>query len=103
MMKMVDKRMKREDLTAKGLTTEQIDFVMAEYGKEINPLKAEKDSYKNQLDTAQASLKAMEGIDAAALQTKVTNLTAQLQGKDTEIAKIKADYEFDASVKEAIS
>ena len=27
--------MKREDLTAKGLTTEQIDFVMAEYGKEI--------------------------------------------------------------------
>ena len=94
--------MKREDLTAKGLTTEQIDFVMAEYGKEINPLKAERDSYKNQLDTAQASLKAMEGIDAAALQTKVTNLTAQLQGKDTEIAKIKADYEFDASVKEAI-
>ena len=67
--------MKREDLTAKGLTTEQIDFVMAEYGKEINPLKAERDSYKNQLDTAQASLKAMEGIDAAALQTKVTNLT----------------------------
>lgn len=36
--------MKREDLTAKGLTTEQIDFVMAEYGKEINPLKAERDS-----------------------------------------------------------
>ena len=94
--------MKREDLTAKGLTTEQIDFVMAEYGKEINPLKAERDSYKNQLDTAQASLKAMEGIDAAALQTKVTNLTAQLQGKDTEIAKIKADYEFDASVKQGI-
>ena len=39
--------MKREDLTAKGLTTEQIDFVMAEYGKEINPLKAERDSCKN--------------------------------------------------------
>lgn len=74
--------MKREDLTAKGLTAEQVDFVMAEYGKELNPMKAERDSYKAQLDTAQASLKAMEGIDAAGLQTKVTELTNQLKGKD---------------------
>ena len=66
--------MRREDLTAKGLTAEQVDFVMAEYGKELNPLKAERDSYKAQLDTAQASLKAMEGIDAAGLQTKITEL-----------------------------
>lgn len=94
--------MKREDLTAQGLTAEQVEFVMSEYGKEVNPLKAERDSYKTQLDTAQASLKAMEGIDAAGLQTKVSDLTKQLQGKDTEIEKIKSDYAFDASVKEAI-
>lgn len=31
--------MRREDLTAKGLTAEQVDFVMAEYGKELNPMK----------------------------------------------------------------
>lgn len=36
---------------------------------------------------AQASLKAMEGIDAAGLQTKVSDLTKQLQGKDAEIEK----------------
>ena len=36
--------MKREDLKAKGLTTEQIDFVKAENGKEIKPLKEERDS-----------------------------------------------------------
>lgn len=94
--------MKREDLTAQGLTAEQVEFVMSEYGKEVNPLKAERDSYKTQLDTAQASLKAMEGIDAAGLQTKVSDLTKQLQGKDAEIEKIKSDYTFDASVKEAI-
>ena len=94
--------MKREDLTAQGLTADQVEFVMTEYGKEMNPLKAERDSYKTQLDTAQASLKAMEGIDAAALQTKITDLTNQLQGKDTEIERIKSDYAFDASVKEAI-
>ena len=80
--------MKREDLTAKGLTAEQVDYVMAEYGKELNPLKAERDSYKTQLETAQTSLKAMEGIDAAGLQTKITELKDQLKGKDTEIAQI---------------
>lgn len=44
----------------------------------------------------------MEGIDAAGLQTKVSDLTKQLQGKDAEIEKIKSDYAFDASLKEAI-
>lgn len=94
--------MKREDLTAQGLTAEQVEFVMSEYGKEVNPLKAERDSYKTQLDTAQASLKAMEGVDAAELQRKITDLTTQLQGKDTEIEKIKTDYAFETSVKDAI-
>lgn len=96
------RNMKTEDLQGKGLNQEQIDFVMAEYGKDLNAVKAERDGYKSQLDTAQASLKAMEGIDAAALQTKISNLTTQLQGKETEIEKIKSDYAFDASVKEAI-
>ncbi|MEI3184209.1 MAG: phage scaffolding protein [Lachnospiraceae bacterium] len=68
----------------------------------MNSLKAERDGYKTQLDTAQASLKAMEGIDAAGLQTKISELTNQLKGKDAEIEKIKADYAFDASIKEAI-
>ncbi len=95
-------KMKTEDLQRKGLNQEQIDFVMAEYGKDLNAIKAERDGYKTQLDTAQASLKAMEGIDAAGLQTKVSDLTKQLQGKDAEIEKIKSDYAFDASLKEAI-
>lgn len=86
--------MKTEDLQAKGLNQEQIDFVMSEYGKDVNAIKAERDGYKTQLDTAQTSLKAMEGIDAAGLQTKVSDLTKQLQDKDTEIDKIKADYAF---------
>nr|WP_296083909.1 phage scaffolding protein [uncultured Blautia sp.] len=94
--------MKTEDLQAKGLNQEQINFVMSEYGKDVNAIKAERDGYKTQLDTAQTSLKAMEGIDTAGLQTKVSDLTRQLQDKDAEIGKIKADYAFDASVKEAI-
>lgn len=93
---------KTETLKEKGLTQEQIDYIMAEVGKEINSLTAERDGYKTQLDTAQASLKAMEGIDAAGLQNKISELTTKLNGKDSEIEKIKADYAFDTSIKEAI-
>lgn len=94
--------LKTETLKEKGLSKEQIDFVMAEVGKEINPLTAERDTYKSQLDTAQASLRAMEGIDAAALQQKITDLSNQISGKDAEIEKLKSDYAFEESLKEAI-
>ena len=93
---------KTEALKEKGLTQEQIDYIMAEAGKQVNSLTAERDGYKNQLATAQASLKAMEGIDAAGLQTKINELSEQMKGKDAEIEKIKSDYAFDAAVKEAI-
>lgn len=94
--------MKREDLTAKGLTPEQVEFVMSEYRKEFNPLKAERDSYKTQLDTAQAALEAMKGVDVTGLQGQITDLREKLKGKDSEIEKIKSDYAFDAALKEAI-
>lgn len=94
--------LKTETLREKGMSQEQIDFVMAEVGKEINSITAERDTYKTQLDTAQASLKAMEGVDAAGLQQSVKDLQTQLSGKDAEIEKIKADYAFNDSLKEAI-
>lgn len=94
--------LKTETLKEKGMTQEQIDYIMAEVGREVSTITAERDGYKTQLDTAQASLKAMEGIDAAALNQKITDLTTQLSGKDTEIANIRADYAFNDAVKEAI-
>ena len=48
--------MKTEDLQAKGLTQEQIDYVMAEYGRELNGVKQDRDNYKAQLAAAQATL-----------------------------------------------
>ena len=94
--------MKREDLTAKGLTPEQVEFVMSEYGREVNPIIAERNTYKSQLETAQATLKTMEGVDPATLNQKITDLTNQLAGKDTEIANIRAEYAFTDSVKDAV-
>ena len=86
--------MKREDLTAKGLTQEQVDFVMAEHGKELNPVIAERDGYKTQLGEAQRSLESLKGVDVQALQGKITDLTNQLAGKDAEINQVKADAQF---------
>ena len=94
--------MKTEDLQAKGLSQEQINFVMAEYGKDLNAVKAERDTFQSQLATAQATLKSMEGVNVSELQTKVQELTTQLGSKDSEIEKIKSDYAFDAALKEAI-
>lgn len=94
--------LKTDDLKEKGMTQEQIDYVMAEVGKGVNAITAERDTYKTQLDTAKATLKSMEGIDVAGLQGKVNDLTKQLGDKDGEIEKIKSDYAFDAALKEAI-
>lgn len=94
--------MRREDLTAKGLTAEQVDFVMAEYGKELNPMESGERFLQGTAWHCSGILKGKEGIDAAGLQTKVTELTNQLKGKDTEIEKIRSDYTFDSAVREAI-
>ena len=53
--------MKTEDLQAKGLTQEQIDYVMAEYGRELNGVKQDRDNYKAQLAAGQATLKSFLG------------------------------------------
>lgn len=79
--------MKTEDLQAKGLTQEQIDYVMAEYGRELNGVKQDRDNYKAQLAAAQATLKSFEGVNVQELQGKITQLTSDLAVKETEIGR----------------
>ena len=74
--------MKTEDLQAKGLSQEQIDYVMAEYGKDINGIKQERDTYKTQLSTAQDTLKSFEGVNISELQGKIQTLTTELAERD---------------------
>ena len=93
---------KVETLKEKGLTQEQIDYIMAEAGREVNAITAERDSYKSQLATTQKSLSELEGLDAPGMKVKIADLTKQIEGKDSEIEKIKSDYAFDAAIKEAI-
>lgn len=86
--------MKTEDLKAQGLTEEQITFVMAENGKDINREKEKATALKTQLDEARETLKGFEGVNVADLQSKVARLTADLDSKEQEYAQKLADRDF---------
>lgn len=92
--------LKTEDLQKQGLNQEQINYVMAVVGKEVNALTSERDNYKSQLATAQQTLKSFEGVNIQELQGKVTQLTADLATKDTEYQKQLADRDFNDLLKE---
>lgn len=95
--------LKTEDLQAQGMTQEQINYVMAEYGKEVNPLKADRDNLREQLQSAQATLKSFEGVNVTELQTKVADLTKNLETKEAEYQQKLSERDFNDSLKEAIT
>lgn len=86
--------MKTEDLQAQGLTEEQIKFVMAENGKDVQREKDRATGLKTQLDSAKEALKGFEGVDVAELQGKVAKLTADLAAKDSEYEQKLAERDF---------
>jgi hypothetical protein len=93
------REMKTEDLQTRGLTQEQIDYVMAEYGKELNGIKQDRDTYKTQLAAAQTTLKSFEGVNVQELQGRIIQLTADLANKKTEYQKQIADRDFNDLLK----
>lgn len=76
---------------------------VAEFEKVKSRLEVERDNYKDSLDTAQNSLKEFEGVDVKDLNTKIANLTADLQKKDTEYQTKISDMEFNSVLDAAIS
>ena len=82
-----------------GLTKEQVDSIMAENGTDIESIKQERDTYKTQLDTAQATLKSFEGVNISELQGKISTLTTDLANKDAEYQKQLADRDFNDLLK----
>ena len=92
--------MKTEELTALGLTEEQVKGVFALNGKDIEAEKAkgkkaleaaeaDRDNYKTQLDTATETLKSFEGIDPANVNKEIADLRAKIdQAEKDHAAKL---------------
>ena len=99
--------MKREDVQKQipGITKEQLDWLMAENGADINAekdkaktLRTDLDAAKQQLRTAQDGLKAFEGVDVADLKGQITTLQTKL----TEQADAFAfDTALDGAIRDA--
>lgn len=95
--------MKKEDLTALGLTEEQIAEVQKLNGKDIqreqeklSKVELERDNYKTQLETAQEALKGFEGVDVNNLKGEIEKLNQALNDKDEQYQKELADRDFNA-------
>lgn len=102
--------MKREFLEGLKLEKEVIDQIMAENGKDIEAEKAkvtaaeaDRDKYKEQLDTATTELDKFKDVKPEELQATIQKLQADLKAKDDEYAAKEADRLFRDSVREAIT
>lgn len=93
--------MKTEDLKTQGLTDEQINFVMAENGKDLKKLQKEnatltsdRDTWKEKAETAEEALKGFEGIDPAQVQTQLAEYKKKAEDaeKDRDAKLYERDF-----------
>ena len=96
--------MKTETLQGIGLNDEQIRSVMAEYGKEINPLKQAQASAEQERDSLKAQLEDVNGqlSEAQKNSKKGSELQGQLKDlqKQFEDSKAKAEEQLQATKKD---
>ncbi|MCM1232350.1 MAG: phage scaffolding protein [Ruminococcus flavefaciens] len=102
--------MKREELEKLGLTKEQIDKVCDLHNADMQPLKTDLETARNDLQAAQykvtvteEALKKFEGVDAEALKKQISDLQEDLKKKDAAHAEELADRDFDALLKDSIT
>lgn len=93
--------MKREELTAAGLTDEQIDKVMKLNGDDINREKAKFSDYddiKKQLEKANATIDGMK--DYEDVKAKVTQYQQEAENAKKEAAAKVQQLELQAKIKD---
>lgn len=76
---------------------------VAEHERVKNRIEVERDNYKDSLETAQNALKEFEGVDVKELNGKITQLTADLEKKDSDYQAKIAEMEFNTIVDNAIA
>lgn len=98
--------MKTEDLKEKGLTDEQISYVMAENGKsisklqdEVKSLKDDRDAYKKRAEDAEETLKSFEGKDFDAMTKELEGYKKKVEDSKKEFDKAIYDRDFNDALK----
>ena len=98
--------MKKEDLLKifPELTEEQYAEIQRLNGLDVNPIKAERDNLKSQLDETKKALKGFEGLDIEGKDKKIAELQADLKAKDKEykdfVYKTNLDQAIEKQAKE---
>ena len=90
--------MKRDELEAKGLTKEQIDFVMQLNGEDINLEKAKTKAANEQLKAANETIKTFEGLDVDGIKSQ----SSEWQKKAEEFEQQLKDQAYKAAVSELL-
>lgn len=104
--------MKTEDLQAQGLTKEQIDFVMAENGKDIKGLKtvqsdltkaeADRDKFKSDYEAAKATLDGFEGKDFEAITKERDEWKGKAEKSEKDYREQLSKRDYSDAVKIAV-
>jgi vacuolar-type H+-ATPase subunit I/STV1 len=80
--------MKREDLIAMGLSEENADKIMADYGSSVQRAKAKVDEYKTKADKAEELQKQLDDIEQGKL-TEVEQANKNLEKANARIAELE--------------
>lgn len=80
--------MKREDLIAMGLSEENADKIMADYGSSVQKAKAKADEYKTKADKADELQKQLDDIEQGKL-TEVEQANKNLEKSNARIAELE--------------
>lgn len=98
--------MKTETLKEKGLTEEQIAFVMQENGKDIKKLQkeneklqAERDDLRAKKETAEETLEKFEGIDPEQIKVELETYKNKAKEAEEEYNKKLYDRDFNDALK----
>lgn len=102
--------MKTDELKAWGLTDEQSEKVMAQYGKDVSKLQkenekltADRDKEKERADTAEETLKKFDGVDVETMQAELAAWQQKAKDAEKDYAEKIAQRDFEDALKEEIS
>lgn len=101
--------MKTDELKAWGLTDEQSEKVMAQYGKDVSKLQkenekltADRDKEKDRADTAEETLKKFDGVDVETMQAELATWQQKEKDAEKDYADKLAQRDFEDALKDEI-